>query len=55
MKKVAEYLWSGRIPVWVVFPKRRQVLIFRASMTIRSLPAKGRDRELPELPGFVAP
>jgi Uma2 family endonuclease len=53
MKKVAEYLQAGVSLVWVVFPKRGQVLIFRAAdddaITLRK---KDVIQNLPELPGF---
>jgi Uma2 family endonuclease len=53
MKKVAEYLAAGVSLVWVIFPKRGQVLIFRAvdddAITLRK---KDVIQNLPELPGF---
>jgi Uma2 family endonuclease len=53
MKKVAEYLAAGVSLVWVIFPKRGHVLIFRAvdddAITLRK---KDVIQNLPELPGF---
>jgi Uma2 family endonuclease len=53
MKKVSEYLGAGVSLVWVVFPKRRQVLIFRtADDDAISLHENDFIENLPELPGF---
>jgi Uma2 family endonuclease len=53
MRKVSEYLVAGVSLVWVVYPKRHEVVIYRANedepMTL------GREsmiENLPELPGF---
>jgi Uma2 family endonuclease len=53
MKKVAEYLEVGVALVWVVYPKRREVVIYRASdeQTI-SLHEHDVIENLTELPGF---
>ncbi len=53
MKKVSEYLEAGLSLVWVVFPERRQVVIYRANddETI-SLHENDVIENLPELPGF---
>jgi Uma2 family endonuclease len=52
-EKVAEYLGAGVSLVWVVFPKRSQVVIYRATddETI-SLHASDNIENIPELPGF---
>jgi Uma2 family endonuclease len=53
MKKVSEYLGAGVSLVWVVFPKRRQVLIFRtADDDAISWHENDFIENLPELPGF---
>ena len=53
MKKVAEYLAAGVTLVWVIFPKRGEIMIFRAldddAITLRK---KDVIENLPELPGF---
>jgi Uma2 family endonuclease len=53
MKRVSEDLEAGVSLVWVVFPKRRQVVIYRATEaeTI-SLHENDVSENLPELPGF---
>jgi Uma2 family endonuclease len=52
-KKISEYLGAGVSLVWVVFPKRRQVLIFRsADDEAISLNENDFIENLPELPGF---
>jgi Uma2 family endonuclease len=53
MKKVSEYLEVGVSLVWVVYPKRRQVAIYRKSEDEQMM--FGEDaviENLPELPGF---
>ena len=53
MKKVSEYLEAGVALVWVIYPTRRQVVIYRAaeddSMTLHETDVI---ENLPELPGF---
>jgi Uma2 family endonuclease len=53
MTKVGEYLEAGVAIVWVVYPKRRQVVIYRINdeETI-SLHENDVIENLPELPGF---
>jgi Uma2 family endonuclease len=55
-KKVSEYLEAGTLLVWVVYPSRRSVMIYRSD---EELPLTlGEDaviENLPELPGFRCP
>jgi Uma2 family endonuclease len=52
-KKVSEYLEVGVALVWVVYPRRRQVMIYRATEDeIISLHENDVVENLPELPGF---
>jgi len=53
MKKVSEYLEVGVGLVWVVYPKRLQVVIYRATEDeSMSFHEKDVIENLPELPGF---
>jgi Uma2 family endonuclease len=53
MTKVAEYLEVGIALVWVVYPKRRQVVIYRVNgEETMSLHEQDVIENLPELPGF---
>jgi Uma2 family endonuclease len=52
-KKVAEYLEAGVALVWVVYPRRLQVVMYRASESETiSLHENDVIENLPELPGF---
>jgi Uma2 family endonuclease len=53
IKKVSEYLEVGVSLVWVVYPKQRQVVIYRANEEEpRTLDEQAVIENLPELPGF---
>jgi Uma2 family endonuclease len=53
IKKVSEYLEVGVSLVWVVYPKRRQVVIYRANEEEpMTLDEQAVIENLPELPGF---
>jgi Uma2 family endonuclease len=53
IKKVSEYLEVGVALVWVVYPKRREVVIYRASdEQTMTLHEHDVIENLPELPGF---
>jgi Uma2 family endonuclease len=53
MKKVAEYLQVGVSLVWVVYPKQRQVVVYRANDEAPiTLNEEDTLENLPELPGF---
>jgi Uma2 family endonuclease len=53
LKKVSEYLEAGVLLVWVVFPKRHQVVIYRASEDEQiTFDTESVIENLPELPGF---
>jgi Uma2 family endonuclease len=53
MKKVFEYLEAGVALVWVLYPKRRQVVMYRAADDeLISLHEHDVIENLPELPGF---
>lgn len=53
LKKASEYLAAGSLAVWLVYPKKRSVAIFRDSQT-PPVVLTGGDviEEQPELPGF---
>ena len=53
VKKVSEYLEVGVPLVWVVYPNRRQVVIYRANAEEpTTLDEQAVIENLPELPGF---
>ncbi len=55
-KKISEYLEAGTLLVWVVYPTRRTVVIYRPDDEIPLV--LGEDaivENLPELPGFRCP
>ena len=53
LQKVAEYLEAGVLMVWVIYPKRHQVAIYRAQDDEPIFLREGEFLEdLPELPGF---
>jgi Uma2 family endonuclease len=53
-KKINEYLDAGVLMVWVVYPERRTVNVYRAAEPI-VLNASEMLESLPELPGFRCP
>jgi Uma2 family endonuclease len=56
LKKVEEYLQAGVLMVWVVYPKRRQVAVYRADDDEPIFFREGDVLEgFPELPGFRCP
>jgi Uma2 family endonuclease len=56
LKKVTEYLQAGVLMVWVVYPKRRYVAVYRAEDDEPIFFREGEILEgLPELPGFRCP
>ena len=53
LQRVAEYLAAGSLAVWLVYPKKRSVAIFRDSQTPPVVLTEGDViAEQPELPGF---
>jgi Uma2 family endonuclease len=56
LKKVLEYLEVGVLMVWVVYPKRRYVAVYRAEDDEPIFYREGDVlEEFPELPGFRCP
>lgn len=56
LKKVSEYLLAGVRMVWVIYPKRRQVAVYRADDDEPIFYREGDILEgFPELPGFRCP
>ncbi len=51
-RKIGEYLDAGVLLIWVVYPKRRRVAVYRQD---EEEPTFYKEGEFPELPGFRCP